>query len=102
MFSRRAGSPPALCLPLLTSLKVTRRGEYFFPACERLPGLGDIREDLPAVDCLGKRTHVGISRHYDAGGPGNFSHTPQKLVPADSGHALVAQYYRDVMFPRKP
>ena len=68
------------------------------PEFERLPRLVDIRKDLPAIDCLGERAHVGIAGHHDARGCGDFSHAPQKLVPADPGHALIAQDYRHVMF----
>ena len=69
---------------------------------ERLPWLGDVSKDLSLIDCLRQCSDVGVTGHYDPSGLGNFSHTLQKLVPADSGHALIAQYYRYVVLPRQP
>jgi hypothetical protein len=88
----------ALLLHFLDQFEVHHRGGDLGLQLERFPRLGDIREDLSAIDRFGERAHVGISGHHDAGGFGNFSHTPQKLVPADPGHALIAQDDRDVVF----
>ncbi len=98
----QSAQQPALLVHLLHQFEVNRGGGD--PGFEfgRFPRLGDIREDLSAIDCLGERAHVCVAGHDDASGSRNFSNTPQKLVPADSGHALIAQYYRYVMLPRQP
>jgi hypothetical protein len=45
----------------LDQLEVNHGGGYLGLELKRLPRLGNIREDLPAVDRLSERAHVGIS-----------------------------------------